>query len=373
MGEKVNLSTVAKRAEVSVITASLAIRGVGRVKPQTRKRVLEAAESLGYKRHAGQVYSAFGHTSASEHRLRLVLPFFNTKNVSADTAFGRRIIAGAEETLTATGGDLTHIEADSPEDFIEKLPKSRVHGIILRQVLPIRWLRKIQAVAPVVYAISHDLQPGVDCALFNEFKSTAIIYDHLLSNGHRSIAWIYGERSNPHGSVAEKLYNPMSGYDRQANNFTYARVAAWMVLDLGMQDDEITNQHLELTTQFKDDLSDFDSEKMAKDASKTLLNLTTRPTAVVVYSDDVAYFLRQELQRAKIRIPEDISIVTYLSSDQNLGKRGSITGIRLPFGQLGKLIPELVQRRLSQPDAPYISVALETRLIDRGSVKRIKQ
>ncbi len=47
------LAQVAKRANVSVTTASAAIRGVGRVNPETRDQVLAVAQAVGYRTHSG--------------------------------------------------------------------------------------------------------------------------------------------------------------------------------------------------------------------------------------------------------------------------------------------------------------------------------
>ncbi|MBC2602641.1 LacI family DNA-binding transcriptional regulator [Puniceicoccus vermicola] len=47
---RVNLRTVAAEAGVSVATASIALRGLKNIKPETKQRVLEAARQLGYVR-----------------------------------------------------------------------------------------------------------------------------------------------------------------------------------------------------------------------------------------------------------------------------------------------------------------------------------
>lgn len=47
--KNVNLRAVAARANVTVATASLALRGIPRIKEETRQRVLQAAEELNYR------------------------------------------------------------------------------------------------------------------------------------------------------------------------------------------------------------------------------------------------------------------------------------------------------------------------------------
>lgn len=369
VGRKVSLKDVAEAADVSVITASRAMRGIGRVNPATRGRILKVAESLGYRRYAGQVFTSFGRTSPSEHSLRLVLPLFRYNDEQPNTLFGKRILKGAEEILASTGGSLVPIEADDLNDFISNIPKARIHGIILRQVLPTSWLKEIQGIAPVVYAISHHVQPGVDCILFNEFESTASIYDHLLQRGHRDVVWVYGDRAHSHASVGEERYDGFSGYDRLAHNFTYARIASWRVVDLGMRDRTVRHQYIEIPMMPEAERGAFDPVRVARQVAKRILALPDKPSAAVIYSEDVAYHLEEELRKYGLAVPDDLSLVTYFNSDQIQDREPWISGVDLPFGKLGGLIPELIQRRLTQPDVPHISVALETSFVDLGSVR----
>jgi LacI family transcriptional regulator of maltose regulon len=49
MADKYRLDDVAKKAGVSLSTASLVLSDQGRISPETRARVLEAALELGYR------------------------------------------------------------------------------------------------------------------------------------------------------------------------------------------------------------------------------------------------------------------------------------------------------------------------------------
>lgn len=368
MAGRTTLNDVAEEAGVSVMTASRALRGIGRVSAETRRRVTEVAIALGYQRHVGQVFPGFGNATPSDHHLRVVLPIFKVGSYSVDRLIGSRIVKGLRDSLALNGGILKIVEADDIDDFLKKFPRVQTHGIILRQVLPHNWLCKLQELAPVVYAISYDVQPGVDCVYFNEFKSTAMIYDLLLSRGHKHFAWVTSKCSNPISNINYEEYDLHSGYDRQAFNFTYARYAAWRALDLGTEDDSIKHEYVVLPLRRNDAETETDPALMGEDSAKALLKLKRLPTAVVLGSDDIALHAFEYLTKAGINIPEDMSIVTYLSSDVEVRMKKKMTGIRLPFGQVGRIIPEIIQRRITHPESAYISIALETDLIDRGTV-----
>lgn len=77
MRRKVTLQDVSKVAGVSVITASRAIRGIGRVNPETRELVLEAARKVGYSRADGLIFPNSSLTNKSEHALRILYCLFS--------------------------------------------------------------------------------------------------------------------------------------------------------------------------------------------------------------------------------------------------------------------------------------------------------
>lgn len=371
MARKPNLKNVAEKAGVSVITASRAIRGIGRVNRETRNKVLEAAEAIGYKRHSGQVFAGFGNASPSDHCLRLLLPYFTSNKESKGSMLESRIVQGIQESLEKVGGILSIVDANDVDDMIAtKLPRAKTHGIVLRQVLPDSWLHKLQAIAPIVYAISHDVQPNVDCVYFNEFKSATMLYDHMIAKGHQHIASVTFDRSNPIGYIDQNNYDMSSGFDRQAFNFTLARNAAWNALDLGIRENRIHHDKIALNLPLDKAEQQIDEVQAGRDAANAILALPELPTAIVITSDDIAEHTKRHLEASGINFPEDMSIVTYLSSSLAVRMQTKITGIRLPFGQVGKIIPEIIQRRITNPDSTYISVALQTELIDRGTVSR---
>ncbi|MEM6884590.1 MAG: LacI family DNA-binding transcriptional regulator [Verrucomicrobiota bacterium] len=369
MGKRVSLKDVAKEANVSVITASRAIRGIGRVNPGTRRTILEAATALGYKRHGGHMLNGFGTGSHAEHCLRILLPIFKSGRASIDNVFASRIVHGLEDVLRESGGQLTITEVDDVDDLLQNLPRAKVHGIVLRQVLPVAWLDQLKMIAPTVYAIAHDVQPGVDCVYFNEFKSTAMIYDELLAKGHRQFVWVSTDRSNPLGMIGDEFYDPRSGYDRQALNYTRARNASWNVIDLGQRGSDVEHQYITIEQPLLESGLEADVVKAGNEVARALLALKRLPSAVIINSDDIALHACKVLTEKKVKIPEDLSMVTYYSSQLGVQLKTKISGIRLPFGQVGRIIPEIIQRRVTQPEAPYISVALEPEFVDRGTIK----
>jgi DNA-binding LacI/PurR family transcriptional regulator len=329
---------------------------------------LEAAVALGYDRHRGELSAGLGQASTADHRLRIMLPVFRSSADPVGGYVGSRIVESLRLTLEKLGGELLVVEANGLEDLWGNIPRGKVHGIVLRQVLPARWLRELQQHAPVVYAISHDVFPGIDCVYFNEFKAAAMIHDFLLSRGHRKIAWMGWDRANPLSRLGDEAYDLDSGIDRQAFNFTSARYGAHMALDMGVRDDLVDLQRILLPLPIDAATRTLDVEQAGQECAKRFLSLKVKPSAVVFPADDIALATLRELKKAGVRVPDELSVVAYFSSEAADRMKAMLTGVRLPSVQVGQIIPEIIQRRLTNPEAIYLSLMLEPELVDRGTV-----
>ncbi len=362
MKNKVTLTEIAEKAGVSVITASRAVRGVGRVNEQTRSKVLKIAEKMGYLRNSGMIHSKANPAAHPEHCLRIILPIFPSGNPVGESPYKlSRIVTELMKNVEAAGGVLTVAEVNDPEDLLTKMPRARQQGIILRQVLPESWTRQLMKIAPVVYGISHDVIPGIDCVNFSEGKSTAILYNHLLEHGHRNILWAAFDRNPPRTNVAEGLYNFENGLDRQGFNHLWVRVATWSGLDLGMRDHFCTNRTIIIKRSAKD--AENAHKESGLELAQKIMAMKNRPTAVVTSSEGLAYHLCCSLRENGIKVPGDISIATYLEDSPSAHPDVDFTRIQLPYKKLSLLFLEMIQRRISSPGSPHITVSLDTELV----------
>lgn len=371
---KVNLKTIARECEVSVITASRALRGIGRVNPETRTRILEAADRLGYTRHHAQLAPGLRNAPKSEHCLKALLPLFKSPHSNEALGWSNRAIKSIHDGFEAMGGRMTVVEVEDIDDLRAKLPRARIQGIILRQVLPEDWLREILMIAPVVYAVSHDVVPHTDAIYFNDLKASTLIYDRLLSLGHRSIAWVSWEKSSLAHNADAQHFDPLSGFDRQAFNFTRSRTGAQMVMDLGMEDNKVLHQHIILPgTEGDKQAADRPKDAARRDGqiiTDAILQLERRPTAVVICSPYSAAYAHLCLREAGLRIPREMSLMTYNLPNFYDSDHLRVSGAMLPFQKVGQMLPEIIQRRISNPAAPYMSVMLEADFVDYGTASR---
>ncbi|WP_448663269.1 LacI family DNA-binding transcriptional regulator [Sphingomonas sp. CJ20] len=181
---------VARAAEVSVASVSRVMNGLDNVHPDTRQRVLAAAEALGYVPHAG----ARSLSMARSHAIGVVLPDLHGE-------FFSEIVRGMDREANGQGFQLLlsnmHDDIDLASQALRAM-RGRVDGLLvmaphldagaLMRSMP----RNVPAVLINCRADTH-----VATLLVDNVGGADTMVRHLLSLGHRRIAHIAG----PHGNL----------------------------------------------------------------------------------------------------------------------------------------------------------------------------
>ncbi len=194
-GRPATISDVAGLAGVSVGTASKALNGRGSLRPETRQRVREAAERLGFQAnaaarslHSGRTYTVGMITTDSIGRFSIPL------------------LIGAEGALG--GGQMSVFLCDARDDpireqyYLRTLLSRSVDGIVVTG-------RRAQArppigtglPVPVVYAFINSTDPDDCSVVVDEVGGARKAIEHLLAVGRRRIAHITGPEHHPSALV----------------------------------------------------------------------------------------------------------------------------------------------------------------------------
>ena len=184
--KRATIRDVAADAGVSIGTASKALNGQGRLRPETRERVAEAARKLGFAPNplaqallAGRTYTVGMITTDSFGR------------------FSIPVMLGAEDALGA--GQISVFMCDSRDDpererrYVEMLTARRVDGLIVtgRRIEPRPSVGSRLGI-PVVYAMTQAADSDEPAVLPDDAGGGRAAGRHLLETGRRRIAHITG-------------------------------------------------------------------------------------------------------------------------------------------------------------------------------------
>jgi LacI family transcriptional regulator len=191
----VNLRTVALKAGVSRSTASLALRGDPRLRPETIQKVRQVAEALGY--FANPYVSAFQTYVRSKAATRIratlaILDVISDRNRPEHVSV-RRIFQGVKQRATEQGFSTERFVLNQSEISARRLDQilhtRRIEGVLIApspqseyRITGLDWSR--YACATIGYSL---LAPYVHRASNHHVHSLRTVFTKLREKGYRRI------------------------------------------------------------------------------------------------------------------------------------------------------------------------------------------
>lgn len=181
----VTIVDVAREAGVSKSSAARVLAGRGSASASTQKRVLDAAERLGYRPNA----LAKAMISGTSNTLAIVIP-------DVASPFFAAVVRGATDAAHAAGFEVLLGNTDNDSDIqtraIDVLREKRVDGFVIAPVLeddPAAVRALVDDGIPVVL-VDRRMPALADVPLvsIDHIAASRAAVDHLLDLGHRRIA-----------------------------------------------------------------------------------------------------------------------------------------------------------------------------------------
>jgi len=326
---------VAYRAGVSRTTVSYVLNGNGdgHVSDETRRRVLQAAEELGYSTHNSAQALRKGYSDEiciiidlplTMHRTELLVSvqqhaFQHGYSPVAYFSYGLsseqvhilllKIFARRPMGIFATASSMT-------SDQIALAQHMGVDNIVLYSVKPLEYIRTL---------------------LLPTRELGCLAAQHLLERGHRHLGLVHPT-------------NPLDNYG------FLQRLDGMRSVIAGMSDVSLDT----LPLQF--DLTD------AHTLVETSLTGADRPTGIYAYNDEYALLLLGALSDRGIQVPGDVAVVGTDDISFSECMRPTLTTIRFDTISLAQRAVEmLVSWHTHQPLPEELSRSLMPQLIPRGS------
>lgn len=198
MPNTVTLDQVARRAGVSPSTVSRILNGTAVVSDDKRRAVEDAIRDLGYVPNPVARGLAGGRTLS-----------IGVVTQAIDSPFYGGALRGIEDVLAGAGYSPLfvsgHWHADEEARCIDILRSRRVDGlIVLTGRLSDAALRSLARQLPVVVTGRRLKAPGLASMEFDDESGARLATEHLLSLGHRKIAFIGGDPLHPDARGRER-------------------------------------------------------------------------------------------------------------------------------------------------------------------------
>jgi LacI family transcriptional regulator len=271
---------VALVAGVSLSTASNALRGRGKLRPETIARVKSAASGLEYRPNALMRSLLSGRS-------------YTVGLISRDPLgrFSQPLFTGIEDALASSHVSVfLCIASNNPareQQHIESLLAKQVDGIIVMgdqflgpRAAESRPIDVGNSSVPVLYAYFSVADPDALCIIPDNVQGARLAVEHLLRAGRTHLAHVTGPGSY------QVVHLRLESMQRvmQAHGLT---LAADLVL-----------------------FGEW-SQEWGRRAARKLLDLPARVDGVFCGNDQIAAGLIEGLRARSVRVPEDIAIVGF--------------------------------------------------------------
>lgn len=336
----VTIYDVAKESGFSITTVSRALNNYPDVSKKTKKLILETADKMGY------FPNSIARSLTMKKSFTLGVIFVEDLGIGMNHPFFSVVIEGFKRRAEKFGFDLVFINR-----FIGKEEKSYIDHAYYRGVDGIVVVCSDYGTPEVVKLIESPL-PSVVLDIYSD--QTNVIYsnnaygcelviDHLYSLGHRKIAYIATEE----GSFASK--ERLKGYKFAIDKNGLPINDAYIV----------SGGHF--------------SYEAGYHAMNELIALDDPPTAVFASSDTLAIGAIKAMKNAKIKVPDDISIVGFDDIELADHITPGLTTIRQNMELMGRRAADLLINQINgNTDGEYSTIVLPVELIVRDSTTRVK-
>ena len=322
-----SIKDVAEMAGVSTATVSRVLSDKPHVRPEMKKRVMDAVEALGYRPNL----VARNLRSQQSSTIGLIVsdirnPFFTDISRSVeDTAYNR----GYSVYLCNTDEN-----PDKEQMYLNLMQDEHVAGVIFSPTretavafptLPLNF--------PTVIVDRSVEDDRVDTILIDNVAAGHRLATHLIKNGYRNIAAVFGEASTTGRERHQGVINALAEH--------------------GLAPVQITYTAPKIAT--------------GRDAVSTMLTENPHIDAILATNSLLAAGALKAIQQHNLRIPEDVALAGFDDTTWATLVSPAITVIAQPTYEIGKTATELLLQRISEPKRPSRSVILKGELLARGS------
>lgn len=335
--KRVTLADIARDSDVSTATVSLVLRDKPGVSDETRQRVLDSAQALGY------VYTpsnqAIGRALPDNFG---VVVKSRPNDPPASNSFYGGVLAGIESVCRRNQINLNYADllVDSRNNPLET-PRLMLDGgadglLIVGLMLDERMVRQLQRLnTPVVLVDAYASENPFDSVVTNNNEGAYQATEFLIQKSHRHIG-IVGSLPDAYPSVRERR----EGYLRALADYGLEPLFADCILHPSVVEPYVTD----------------------------LLTRHPEVTAILGCNDDVAIAAMRTAQRLGRRVPADLSVIGFDNIEMSQAVLPRLTTMRVDMMGMGRMAAYMLLNRAEHPEAGLARTIISPDLVERESV-----
>ena len=333
---KVTIYDVAREANCSTATVSLALNNSTRIKKETREHIIKVVKQLGYSPN----YMARSLSSKTTNTLGLIVP-------NVENPIFSMMISGIEDYANSKGYNLilgiTNAIAEKESFYLDMLQRKQVDGLILFPSFlgslaeKLEYLNQLRT--PIILCGSSGSQiNNISYVKCDNRLGSYIAVSHLVDIGCHNIGCIFP-------AIDEHQFESRTIGYQDALYYHNIPFRKDLIKVCSPDNDSIFN------------------------ATLTLLK-EQRPDGIFCLYDYGAVSVMRAVFCTGLRIPEDIAIIGY----DNIKISGflpiSLSSIDTHSQEVGQKAAEILMQRINNPNEPFQQIVLKPDLVIRESTKR---
>ncbi|MDG4653852.1 LacI family DNA-binding transcriptional regulator [Chryseobacterium arthrosphaerae] len=331
---RITIKDLSKFLSLSTSTISRALLNDKNVNEETRKRVLDAAEKLGYKPNL----TALNLQSGQSKTIGFVVP-------EMITPFSSKVLKGIQNILYPLGYRIIITQSDE-DPVIERknlqlMEEFNVDAIIINLCHETQnndmYEHIINQGTPMVFfdRIPHK-SLDVSKVIINDYIKSSLMVEYLIKKGRKRIVHIMGP-AGIHNATER-----MNGYKRILMKYN--------IFDenLVVRTDGMTFEH-------------------GKKAIRQLLTRNVQFDSIFAFSDTLAMGAMTYLLEQKVSIPDEVAVASFSGTELSSMVYPQLTSVQQPLEKMGEAAAELALEKIKDSTAPSRSVLMDAELVYRSS------
>jgi LacI family transcriptional regulator len=326
------IKEIAKEANVSPATVSKALNKRHDVSAETRRKIIEIAESHNF------VPSASAKNLKMQRTENIGVIFCRESQPLSGNPFYSRVLEGIEAELAINNYNLVlHL---LPNDYHGNLPKmvreKQVDGVILAGVMREDFIGRLADMNLTIVLLDPKIYlENMSQVLIDNEHGAFQATQHLINYGHNRIGFISGDLERRSFNLRYKGYKKALEY----NNIP-----------------------------FDENLVKTGGLEKGYEHMKALIELPDHPTAVFAANDINAIFGYKAISDSGFKIPEDISVIGF--DDIELAKISNppLTTVRVYKEEMGSIAVRILLQTLRNEIDKPLTTLVPIRVVERNSV-----